>query len=122
MLPSATTLAKLARWGKAAALRELRRLPTFGAGRLVTALSMSQLYVGMDGFRRVFAPLPVAMPNDETLAKMAFAAGELIKAGSSEQSAGEEVLRTFQMTPGAYLVGDGEKPFEMVDFNSLNHP
>jgi len=122
MLPSTATLAKLARWGKAAALYETRRLPTFAAARLVVALEMSRLYVAMDAFRRGFSTLPVAIPNDETLAKMSSAAGDLVKAGMSEQQAGQEVFRRFLVNAGEFLVADGGKPFEMADLDSLNHP
>lgn len=122
MLPSMNTLAKLGLWAKAATVLATRRGPVVAAGRLVAATAMVEVYIGMDALRQVFAGQMSPIPNDETLAKMAVAIGDAIKAGKNEQVAAEEVLRQFATSPGTYLVADGAPPFEMAAFDSLNHP
>jgi hypothetical protein len=122
MPPSLSTLAKLGRWAKAVAVRESRRGPIVSAGRLVVASAMADLYIGMDSLRQFFSGQTLPIPNDETLARMAFTIGQAIKAGKDKSVAAEEVLRQFAVTPGTYLVADGQKPFDMADLDSLNHP
>lgn len=122
MPPSLNTLAKLGLWAKAIAVRESRRGPIVSAGRLVVATAMVELYIGMDKLRQFFAKQMVHIPNDETLARLAYSIGQLVRGGRDETLAAEELLRQFATSPATYLVADGAPPFEMADFGSLNHP
>jgi hypothetical protein len=122
VMPSAATLAKLARWGKAAVLWERRRFPTHSAGRPAVAGKMSELYVGMDRVHRALNAFPIPMANDETLAKLTEAIGRRISAGATEMVAANEVIGAYIADPPSWRVADGGKPFDMADFDSLNHP
>src|SRR6185369_15546774 len=90
-MPSHATLAKLARWGKAAALWELRRLGP-AAAKPAVAEKISQLYVGMEQLRKGFIDAGIPVPNDETRARLAYLIGIEIINNRSEEEAGQEIV------------------------------